>query len=57
LILCAAVFAYQLLVLYVGYDLAVVAIPFWFLSGAMARIAMSDPARQPAEHGGPRPWR
>ncbi len=55
--LCAAVFAYQLLVLYVGYDLAVVAIPFWFLSGAMARIAMSDPARQPAEHGGPRPWR
>lgn len=55
--LCAAVFSYQLLVLYTGYDLAIVAIPFWFLGGAMARIAMSGPTLPAAEHGGPRRWR
>lgn len=55
--LCAAVFSYQLLVLYAGYDLAVVAIPFWFLGGAMARIAMSGPPRPAIGPGGPRRWR
>ena len=48
--LCAAVFVYQLLVLYTGYDLAVVAIPFWFLGGAMARIAMSPVSRPAIAH-------
>jgi hypothetical protein len=36
--LAAALFAFQLLVLYTGYDLAVVAVPFWFLSGAVGRM-------------------
>ena len=37
----AAVFAAQLLVAYLGYDLAAVALPFWFLSGAVAGLGES----------------
>jgi len=51
--LCAATFSFQLLVAYAGYDLAVVALPFWFLSGAVVRFA-SDPALSPLTARGAR---
>ena len=50
--LCAATASFQLLVAYTGYELAVVALPFWFLSGAMVafdRTGMPEPL---AETGG-----
>ena len=34
----AAIVAYQLLILYYGYDLAVAAIPFWLLSGMLSPL-------------------
>jgi hypothetical protein len=46
--LAAAIFAFQLLVVYTGYDLAIVAVPFWLLGGAVAgitRFAVGDGAK------------
>jgi hypothetical protein len=39
--LAVAIFGFQLLVAYPGYDLAIAAVPFWFLSGAVGGIAQS----------------
>jgi hypothetical protein len=39
--LAVAIFGFQLLVAYTGYDLAIAAVPFWFLSGAVGGIAQS----------------
>ena len=36
--LTAGVFAFQLLIAFVGYDLAIAAVPFWFLSGAIGGV-------------------
>jgi len=36
--LAVAIFGFQLLVAYTGYDLAIAAVPFWFLSGAVGGI-------------------
>ncbi|MBI5287634.1 MAG: hypothetical protein HY873_01540 [Chloroflexi bacterium] len=51
--LCAAIFSVQLLVAYAGYDLAVVALPFWFLSGAVVRFT-GDPKLSPLRAQGGR---
>jgi hypothetical protein len=40
--LAAAVLGYQLLVVYAGYELAVVAVTFWLISGAIAGSAMDQ---------------
>ena len=37
--IAATTLSFQLLVLYAGYELAVVAVPFWLLSGAMVSFA------------------
>jgi hypothetical protein len=50
--LAAAAFSFQLLVLYAGYDLAVVAVPFWFLSGAVVRFASNDAPIAALRRGG-----
>jgi hypothetical protein len=50
--LCAATAAYQLLVVYAGYDLAVVALPFWFLSGAMVAIGRTAADVTARQEGG-----
>ena len=39
--LAVAIFGFQLLVAYTGYDLAIAAVPFWFLSGALGGVAQS----------------
>ncbi len=39
--LAVAIFGFQLLVAYTGYDLAIAAVPFWFLSGALGGVARS----------------
>jgi hypothetical protein len=39
--LAVAIFGFQLLVVYTGYDLAIAAVPFWFLSGALGGVAQS----------------
>jgi hypothetical protein len=50
--LAAATFSFQLLALYAGYDLAVVAVPFWFLSGAVVSFASNEARLTPVERGG-----
>ncbi len=50
--LSAVVCAFQLLVLYAGYDLAVVAVPFWFLSGAVVPFAGRAVVTRAIDHGG-----
>ena len=39
--LAVAIFGFQLLVAYTGYDLAIAAVPLWFLSGALGGVAQS----------------
>ncbi len=43
----AVMMAYQLLVLYFGYELAAAAIPLWFLSGAVVGPGLPAPAPLP----------
>ena len=50
--MCAATASFQLLVAYTGYDLAVVALPFWFMSGAMVHFARLPALKAPQEAGG-----
>lgn len=54
----AAVFAIQLLVAYSGYDLAAVALPFWFLSGAVSSLSESTVETEPGSVSvGRQAWR
>jgi hypothetical protein len=50
--LAAATFAFQLSVVYAGYDPAVVAVPFWFLSGAVVRFASNETTPWAMRRGG-----
>jgi hypothetical protein len=55
----AVVLAVQLLALYGGYELAIVAIPFWFLSGmavALSRVVSEVETASPSKTSPARSW-